>query len=95
MTLLEPYKLLRTGTTVFKVLAWIALAAQAAIGLVLLIGGGEPVLIGNVDVPARVVGILNCLAAVIYFFMFMLVSAVLRLLLDVHASVRPSGTSRP
>ena len=76
---------LRLGVTVFKVLAWIALAVQGLMGLVLLISGGEPVLLGGLDVPARVVGLLNVIAAVVYFFMFLLMSAVIRLLLDLHA----------
>ena len=76
---------LRLGVTVFKVLAWIALAVQGLMGLVLLVTGGEPVLLGGLDVPARVVGLLNVIAAVVYFFMFLLMSAVIRLLLDLHA----------
>ena len=42
-------------------------------------------LLGGLDVPARVVGLLNVIAAVVYFFMFLLMSAVIRLLLDLHA----------
>ena len=76
---------LRLGVTVFKVLAWIALGVQGLMGLVLLVTGGEPVLLGGLDVPARVVGLLNVVAAVVYFFMFLLMSAVIRLLLDLHA----------
>ncbi len=76
---------LRLGVTVFRVLAWIALAVQGLMGLVLLVTGGDPVLLGGLDVPARVVGLLNVVAAVVYFFMFLLMSAVIRLLLDLHA----------
>ncbi len=85
------YKFLHIGATVFKVLAWVALVLQVVMGLVLLVGGGPAVLIGGVDVPARVVGILNCIAAAVYFFLFTLASAVIRLLLDLHAHVTKTG----
>lgn len=77
--------LLKAGVTVFTVLAWISLALQVIVGLVLLIGGGPAVDIGGVEIPARVVGVLNCLAGVIYFFLLSLASAVLALLLDMSA----------
>jgi hypothetical protein len=87
----QQHKFLTTGATVFKVLAWVALIVQVLMGLLLLIIGGDPVLIGGVDVPARVVGLLNCIAAVVYFFMFTLVSVVIHLLLDLHAAVTKHG----
>ena len=80
----QPYQYARLGVTVFKVLAWISLVVQAILGMVLLVTGGTPVPVGGIDVPARVVGILNCVAAVIYFFMLHLVSNVLQLLLDLR-----------
>ena len=85
------YKFLNIGATVFKVLAWVALVLQIVMGLVLLVGGGPAVLIGGVDVPARVVGILNCVAAAVYFFLFTLASNVIRLLLDLHEHVVTKG----
>ncbi len=78
-------KVLQAGVKVFKVLAWISLAVQGVMGFVLIISGGEAVPIGGVDVPARIVGLLNVVAAVVYFFMFLLIGAVVRLLLEVHA----------
>ena len=83
----QQHKFLNTGATVFKILAWVALVVQVIMGIMLLVIGGDPVLIGGVDVPARVVGLLNCVAAGVYFFMFTLVSVVIHLLLDLHASV--------
>ena len=81
------YRLLQVGVKIFKVLAWVSLVIQALLGLVLLVTGGSPVTIGGVDVPARIIGVLNCLASVIYFFMLSLVANVLRLLLDLREHV--------
>lgn len=78
---------LRVSATIFKVLAWVALILQAVMGLILVIGGGPAVPIGGIDVPARVVGVLNLLAAVIYWFLFSFIAKVTQLLIDVHAHV--------
>jgi hypothetical protein len=80
-------KFVSLGATIFKVLGWVALILQVIIGLILLIGGGPDVPVGGVDIPARLVGVLNFVAAVIYWFMFTFISQVTRLLLDVHAKV--------
>ena len=77
-------KLLKASITVFKVLAWLSLVIQVVVGLILLIGGGPAVPIGGVEIPARVVGVLNCVAGAIYFFLLLLVANVIRLLLDIH-----------
>ena len=63
---------LRVSITVFKVLAYLSLGLQVVVGAILLIGGGEAVPIGGVDIPARVVGLLNFVAGGIYFFMLFL-----------------------
>ena len=84
-------KFLRAGVVVFKVLAWLSLVLQVLVGLSLLIGGGEAVPIGGVDVPARLVGILNCIAGAIYFFMLLLVANVIRLLLDIRERLEKGG----
>lgn len=81
---MKSYKFLRVSVKVFKVLAWVSLVAQVVTGLILVVGGGEPVLIGGIDVPARVVGILNFVAAGMYFFTMWLVSNVLQLWLDIR-----------
>lgn len=85
------YGYARLGVKVFKVLAWVSLAVQALLGIVLLVTGGMAVPVGGVDVPARVVGLLNCVAAVIYFFMLSLVSNVLQLLLDLSGQGKSSA----
>ena len=79
--------LVRRGATVFMVLAWLSLVVQVGVGLFILAVGGEPVLIAGLDVPARLVGALNCVSGAIYFFMLLLVSRVLRLLLDIRAQL--------
>jgi len=80
----EGPQILQWGVKVFKVLAWVILAIQTILGLILLVIGGTPIPVGGVDVPARLVGVLNCFGAVIYFFMMYLVASVLRVLLDLH-----------
>ena len=80
----QPYKFLRVSTTVFKVLAWVTLAVQVVTGLILVVGGGEPVFIGGIELPARMVGVLNFVAAGMYFFSLWLMSAVIQLLLELR-----------
>lgn len=87
----QPGNIVKLGSTVFKVLAWVALGLQAVMGIVLLVIGGQAVPVGGVEVPARLVGVLNLVAAVVYWFMFLLASAVLRLLLDVHCHATKSA----
>ncbi len=87
------YGFLKKSATVFKVLAWISLVLQVVVGLILLIGGGQSVPIGGVDVPARVVGILNCVAGAIYFFLWLFLSHIVRLLLDIHCGLNKGSCS--
>ena len=86
----DSVKFVSVSAKVFQVLAWVSLVIQVAVGLIVLVVGGQPVLIGGVDVPARLVGVLNCIAGVIYFFMLYLVSHVLRLLLELRGHGRSS-----
>ena len=72
------------GRKVLTVLAWVSLVLQVAAGIFVLVVGGEPVVIGGVDVPARLVGVLNCIGGVIYFFVLLLISHVLQVLLEIH-----------
>jgi hypothetical protein len=81
--------IVRVGVKVFQVLAWVSLVVQGLLGLVLLVTGGEPVPVGGVDIPARVVGVLNLVAAGIYFFMMHLVASVLQVLLEIRGQ-RPA-----
>ena len=89
----QPYKFLQVSTVVFKVLAWVALVVQVITGLVLVIKGGEPVLIGGTELPVRLVGLLNFVTAALYFFSFWLMSGVIRLLLDIRRQLPGGPTS--
>ena len=80
----QPYQFVRVSVTVFKVLAFVSAAVQVVTGAILVFSGGDPVLIGGVEVPARMVGALNFLAAGVYFFSLWLMSSVLKLLLDIR-----------
>ena len=88
----QPYKFLRVSVVVFKVLAWVSAVLLVGVGLYLVVAGGEPILVANVDVPARVVGILNFVTAAMYFFSFRLMSAVIAVLLDIRGRL-PNGSS--
>ncbi|MBI1992597.1 MAG: hypothetical protein HYY59_01045 [Candidatus Omnitrophica bacterium] len=75
------------SATVFAVLAWVSLVIQVFVGLAVLIMGGPPVPIGGAEIPARLIGVLNFVAAAIYWFLFTFLSKTTRLLLDIHAQV--------
>ena len=79
------------SATVFTVLAWASLVIQALVGLTVLVLGGPPVSIGGAEIPARLVGALNFVAAAIYWFLFMFISKLTRVLLEVHAQVTKSS----
>ena len=89
----RPEGFLEWSIVIFKVLAWASLVIQVAVGVIVLALGGEPVPIGGIDVPARVVGLLNCVAGVVYFFLLLLVAKLIRVLLEIHRKVTgtPSG----
>jgi len=87
----QPYKFLHVSATVFKVLAWVSLALQVITGLVLLVTGGEPIVIAGVELPARLVGLLNFVAAGLYFFSFWLMSSLIKLLLEIRRAL-PGGS---
>jgi hypothetical protein len=82
---------LSTGAAVFAVLAWVSLGLQLAVGLTVLVMGGPPVPVGGAEIPARVIGVLNFVAAAIYWFLFMFISKLTRVLLEVHAQVTRSS----
>jgi len=83
---------LAKSANVFAVLAWVSLAIQLVVGLAVLIMGGPAVPIGGAEIPARLIGVLNFVAAAIYWFLFMFVSKMTRLLLDVHAQATRTGS---
>ena len=83
----QPYPFLRASVKIFRVLAWVALGIPVVTGVILIVVGGEPVLWGGIDLPARVVGLLNVVAGALYFFSMWLVSDLLQLLLDIREHV--------
>lgn len=83
----RPEGFLEFSIVAFKVLAWLSLVVQVAVGMIVLVVGGEPVPIGGIDVPARLVGLLNCVAGAVYFFMLLLVAKLIRVVLDIHRKV--------
>ena len=92
--MVQPSKFLRVSATVFKVLAVLVVIVQVITGLILLIGGGEPVAIGALELPARIVGVLNFVAAALYFFSFWLMSSLILVLLDIRERLPGSAATR-
>ena len=86
-------RFLRTAVRVFTVFAWLSLSIQTLVGITTLVIGGPTVPVGGMEVPARVVGILHMVAAVLYFFLFMFIAHLTRLVLDVHQHVSRAGAS--
>ena len=80
----SPERFLRPSVLVLKILAWLSLVLQILVGLVVLVMGGDPVLLGGMDVPARLVGVLNLVAVAIYFFLFMFIAHVTQVLLALY-----------
>ena len=80
----QPQAFLGKSATVFKVLAWVSLIVQALVGLTVLVLGGPPVPIAGAEIPARLVGVLNFVAAAVYWFLFMYISKLTQLLLELH-----------
>lgn len=89
----ESYKFLRVSAVIFKVLAFVALIVQVVTGLILVVRGGEPVLIGGAELPVRIVGVLNFVTAAMYFFSFWLMSSLIRLLLDIRGQLGRSSSA--
>jgi len=90
--MMQSRKFLKTSATVFAVLAWVSLALQLVVGLIVLVMGGPPVAIGGAEIPARLIGVLNFAAAAIYWFLFMFISHATRALLDVHEKATGSSS---
>lgn len=86
-------KFLQVSVTVFKVLAWVVLVLETLAGLNFLIRGGDPFVIGDYEIPARLVGVMNFVAAGTYFFSFWLVSTLIQLLLDIRKQLPGAPTA--
>ena len=74
------YKLLEVSTIIFKVLAWVSLAVGIIASIVIFVGGGTP------EAP-RVTGFIGILLGIVYFFMFLVTSEIVALLLDIKLKV--------
>ena len=85
--------LLRVSSGVFIGLAWLLLVMQVGMGLYLLVTGGPPVPVGGFDLPARVVGLLNCVGGVVYWFLLLVIAALIRLLLELRDRAMQSQPS--
>ena len=83
----QPYKFLRVSATVFQVLAWLTLFIQVVAGLFTLVQGGPAVPFGGAEMPARLFSIFYFLGAALNWFLFMFISKLTRLLLEVHSQV--------
>ncbi|MDO8603112.1 MAG: hypothetical protein Q7O04_04635 [Candidatus Omnitrophota bacterium] len=76
----KKYKVLGISSVVFKVLSWASLAIGIVAAIIIFIGGGTP------DAP-RATGFIGILLGVIYFFIFLVASEVITLLLEIHSKV--------
>ena len=74
------YKLLEVSIVIFKVLAWASLAVGVIASIVIFIGGGTP------EAP-RATGFIGILLGIVYFFMFLVTSEIIALLLDIKSKV--------
>ena len=82
-------RFLRISATVFGILAWVIAGAQLVVGVTVLVMGGPPALIMNVDVPARVVGLLTIVSAGLYWFFLTFLNRLTRAVLDMPAQAPP------
>ena len=79
----KSYKFLQVSAAIFKVLAWLSLAIGTISAIVIFVGGGTP------EMP-RFTGFIGLLLGVAYFFMFLIASEVITVLLEIHSKVNKS-----
>ena len=87
----QPEGFLGKSATAFVILAWLSCAIQVVVGLGMLVVGGEPVVIGGADVPARVASLIVFVGAALNWFLFMFISKLTRLFLAIHAQTARSS----
>jgi len=75
------YKVLPVAPVVFKVLAGIGAILGVVSCIVILVGGGTP------ETP-RWMGIIVLVVGTVYFFIFMVASEVVKLLLDINQRIK-------
>lgn len=76
----KKYKVLEVSSVVFKVLSWASLAIGIVAAIIIFIGGGTP------DAP-RLTGFVGILLGVVYFFIFLVASEAITLLLEIRSKV--------
>ena len=76
----KDFKLLSISSIIFKVLAWASLAIGIIAAIVIFIGGGTP------EAP-RTTGFIGLLLGLVYFFLFLVTSEIISLLLEIRAKV--------
>ena len=82
----KTYKFLKIGSIVFKVLAWVSLAVGVISAIVIFIGGGTP------EAP-RVTGFIGLLLGIVYFFISLIASEVIKLLLEIRCKLDKSASA--
>ena len=88
----QPYKFLRVSTIVFKVLAWVTLALYAVSGIALIITGGPPVPLLDIEASARLLAAVYLLAGGANFYFLWLIHSLIQLCLDIRSQL-PAGSS--
>lgn len=75
------YKVLRIAVTVFKVVAWVAAGLGVFSSLIIFAGIGQP------DTPPWM-GVVTLVIGAFYFFLFLVASGVIKLLLDMNERIK-------
>ena len=87
MDIAKEHKFLRLSAKIFQILAWVTVVLSVASGLYLLIAGGDDIPLYGGSIPARVVGMLNFVSALVYWFSFTSMSKLIRVVVDIHARI--------
>lgn len=82
----KDYKFLSISSIIFKVLAWVFMAAGFVFSIVIFVGGGTP------EAP-RTTGFIAILLGLAYFFIFFIASEVITLLLEIHNKVNKGSSA--
>ena len=78
----ERYRFLKISTRIFNVLAWLALAAGLAIGVMTFVNNPAPL------TPRVTATVMAVVFGALYFIIFGTASGVIRLLLDIESKLK-------